>query len=272
MDEELRYYVYVYIDPRNYEEFYYGQGKGSRKEAHLYETKDTEKVKRINQIKKEGLEPIIKVIAANLTKNEALLVEKTLIWKLGRTLTNISSGHYSEKFRPHNTFHLKLARFDFQNGIYFVNVGEGGGHRLWLDCRKYGFLSAGQGRKYRDQIKTLKVGDVVCAYISTKGYVGIGIVKAEAIRVSEFKIGNKYLHQIKNLECKNIFDNSNNLEKSEYLIKIDWKYSVEKENAKWARKEKLFFTRLVKASMNKQVKTLKFLETQFKMKFNSLLD
>lgn len=29
------YYVYVYIDPRNYEEFYYGKGKGSRKNAHL---------------------------------------------------------------------------------------------------------------------------------------------------------------------------------------------------------------------------------------------
>lgn len=29
------YYVYVYIDPRNYEEFYYGKGKGNRKDAHL---------------------------------------------------------------------------------------------------------------------------------------------------------------------------------------------------------------------------------------------
>ena len=25
------YYVYVYIDPRNYEEFYFGKGRGSRK-------------------------------------------------------------------------------------------------------------------------------------------------------------------------------------------------------------------------------------------------
>ena len=25
------YYVYVYIDPRNFEEFYYGKGKGKRK-------------------------------------------------------------------------------------------------------------------------------------------------------------------------------------------------------------------------------------------------
>ena len=27
-----QYYVYVYIDPRNFEEFYFGKGKGSRKE------------------------------------------------------------------------------------------------------------------------------------------------------------------------------------------------------------------------------------------------
>ena len=26
----MDYYVYVYIDPRNHEEFYYGKGKGSR--------------------------------------------------------------------------------------------------------------------------------------------------------------------------------------------------------------------------------------------------
>jgi hypothetical protein len=26
------YYVYVYIDPRNFEEFYYGKGRGNRKE------------------------------------------------------------------------------------------------------------------------------------------------------------------------------------------------------------------------------------------------
>ncbi len=27
------YYVYVYIDPRNREEFYYGKGVGSRKDT-----------------------------------------------------------------------------------------------------------------------------------------------------------------------------------------------------------------------------------------------
>jgi hypothetical protein len=47
------YYVYVYIDPRNYEEFYYGKGKGSRKDAHLNDTSDSAKAKRILDIKIE---------------------------------------------------------------------------------------------------------------------------------------------------------------------------------------------------------------------------
>jgi hypothetical protein len=35
-DSNAQWYVYVYIDPRNFEEFYYGKGKGNRKEAHIF--------------------------------------------------------------------------------------------------------------------------------------------------------------------------------------------------------------------------------------------
>ena len=70
------YYVYVYIDPRNFEEFYYGKGKGDRKKAHLTEVSDSEKTKRIIAIRKEGLELIVKVIAKGLTEREAFLIEK----------------------------------------------------------------------------------------------------------------------------------------------------------------------------------------------------
>ena len=49
------YYVYVYIDPRNHEEFYYGKGIGSRKDARLRDSSDNEKAKQIAAIKKEGL-------------------------------------------------------------------------------------------------------------------------------------------------------------------------------------------------------------------------
>ena len=55
------YYVYVYIDPRNLEEFYYGKGKGSRKDAHLVDTSKTAKSARITAIHDAGLKPIIRV-------------------------------------------------------------------------------------------------------------------------------------------------------------------------------------------------------------------
>ena len=269
MKNDSRYYVYVYIDPRNYEEFYYGKGKGSRKESHLYATSDTEKVKRINAIKKEGLEPIIKVIAANLSESEALLIEKTLIWKLGRTLTNISSGHFSEKFRPHNTFHKVLSGFDFENGIYYVNVGDGK-HRLWEDCRKLGFLSAGQGKKWRDQIITLNAGDVVVPFLKGHGYVGVGIVEKPAVRYRDFLLNGKHLSEVSELKCKNMNDNSDNAEKSEYLVKVDWQVSVNARDAKWKKKSGLYSTQHVKASLDNQQETLAYLESKFKIKFSNL--
>ncbi len=268
MKNNDEYYVYVYIDPRNFEEFYYGKGKGNRKGAHLVDDSDTEKVKIINAIKKVGLNPIIKVIAKNLTEQEAFLVEKTLIWKLGRNLTNISSGQFADKFRPHNTLHEDLFGFDYQNGIYYVNVGEGI-HRSWDDCRKYGFLSAGQGKTYSDPLRTLEKGDVVVAYLKKFGFVGIGKVVEKAICINSFRYKNQSLHQIP-LKCKNVFENSDN-EKSEYVLNVNWIKTVENNDAKWKRKSGLFTTQQIKASLQNQKKTLDFLEKEFQLEFSKLL-
>ncbi len=124
MDND-NYYVYVYIDPHNYEEFYYGKGKGKRKDTHLRDGSDSDKAKHIQEIKKAGLEPIIRVIARDLSEREALLIEKTLLWKLGKSLTNQSSGHFKNKFRPHLTMYRALQGFDFENELFYINVGEG---------------------------------------------------------------------------------------------------------------------------------------------------
>lgn len=267
-DSKEEYYVYVYIDPRNFEEFYYGKGKGNRKEAHLNKATDSEKSNRIKAITREGLKPIIKVIAKDLTEGEAFLIEKTLIWKLGRTLTNISSGHFSEKFRPHNTFHIDLPHFDFKNGLYYVNIGEGI-HRCWEDCRRFGFLSAGQDIKYSDPIRTLKRGDIVAAYLKRHGYVGIGRVLKKAVRVTDFKFNGRLLSNL-NLKNMNIYENCDN-EKSEFLVKIEWIKKLDKQNAKWKPKSKLFSSQLIKASLQGQPKTVEFLEKVFEMDFKKLM-
>ncbi|MES2930776.1 MAG: GIY-YIG nuclease family protein [Patescibacteria group bacterium] len=261
------YYVYVYIDPRNFEDFYYGKGKGNRKNAHLKDDSDSEKSQRIKAIQKLGLQPIIRVIAKDLTEREAFLIEKTLIWKLGRTLTNKSSGHFAKKFRPHYSLYRDdLPGFDFKNDIYYVNVGQDRtSNRLWEDCKRYGFLAAGQDKKWSDQIRTLNKDDIVVAYLKNHGYVGVGRVTGKAVPVEEFRYNGKSLRDLP-LKSTGLFRNSDN-DNCDYLISIQWIEAVDAKDAKWKAKTGLFTTQLVKASLQDQQKTLEFVKEEFKISF-----
>lgn len=267
---QTNYYVYVYIDPRNFEEFYYGKGIDDRRYAHLQDQSDSEKTRRIAAIKRDGLEPIIRVIATDLTEHDALLVEKTLLWKLGKTLTNKSSGHYSKKFRPKNTMYKKLHGFDYSNAIYYINVGEGE-TRDWDDCRNFGFLSAGQGLRWKRQIESLEAGDIAVAYLASFGYVGIGRVIKPASPVLTARLADGRRLSPDELKQPGLFANSNDLKKSEYLVIIDWIRQVPREDAKWKRNEGLYSSQLVRASLGKQVSTLKFLEREFSLDLDSIL-
>lgn len=260
MEQNNDFYVYVYIDPRNFEEFYYGKGRAKRKDAHLRDAGDSDKAKKIREITKAGLKPIIRVIAKGLTEKEAFLVEKTLLWKLGKVLTNVSKGQLKAHFRPVNTMYKELLEFDFSNDIYYVNVGEGAA-RNWDDCRRYGFLAAGQGVKWSEPLKALCKGDVVVAYLKRKGYVGVGIVKEKATNVSNFRHNRKSLRDFKLVE-PGIFMNYDN-EKAELLVKIKWLKSFPREEAKWKSGIGLFTTQQIVARLRNQTKTITFLEKQF---------
>jgi len=69
--------------------------------------------------------------------------------KLGRWTTNIATGHFADKFRRHNALHKELSGFDFRNGFYYYDVGEGP-HRKWEDYLEFGFISVGQGLRWRE--------------------------------------------------------------------------------------------------------------------------
>jgi hypothetical protein len=230
---------------------------------------DSEKTKRIKAIHKEGLEPIIKVVAKNLTEEEAFLVEKTLIWRLGRNLTNISSGHFKDKFRPHSTFHLNLNGFDYENGVYYVNVGENE-RRSWEDCLNHGFLAAGGGVVWSDPIRALNEGDLVIAYLKGEGYVGIGRIVEKAKPVLEFKLNGRPV-QKEDLVNSGLFDDCDN-ESMEYLLKMDWIKAVPAKEAKWKSKAGLFTTPQIRASLEKQGETLKFVEEEFGVKLEELMN
>jgi hypothetical protein len=255
------YYVYVYIDPRNHEEFYYGKGRGSRKDEHLKDKSDNDKANRIAAIRKQGLEPLIRVIARGLTQSEALLIEKTLLWKLGKWTTNIATGHFSKKFRPHNTLHKEVFGFDFENGLYYYNVGENA-FRNWDDYAKYGFISAGRGTKNRDAIKAFNRDDLIAAYLKTRGFVGVGRILETAKRIRDVLIKGTPLLNLK-LTATDPDHDGHDDELCEYVCLVKWLKRVPREEAKKSSAIKLFTNPQIRATLDGHPNTIRFIEREF---------
>ena len=96
----LGYYVYLYIDPRNDEIFYVGKGQNNRAFSHLSESSESDKVKRIEDIRNEGLEPRIEILIHGIESDELIKkIEASVIDLIGiETLTNIQRGYESSYY------------------------------------------------------------------------------------------------------------------------------------------------------------------------------
>lgn len=96
----LKFYIYIYIDPRNSEIFYIGKGTGDRAFAHLSEISEKAKVKRIEDIRKDGLEPKIEIVIHGIEDSEtAQRIEASIIDCFGKDkLTNLQRGYRSKEF------------------------------------------------------------------------------------------------------------------------------------------------------------------------------
>ena len=229
---------------------------------------DTER--RIYEIKKAGKEPLIKTVAVNLTEDQAFLVEKALIWSLRKSLTNVSGGHFAKNFRPPHTLRESLPGFDTVHGIFFVNACHWDEGRHWEDCRKYGFLAAGYGRNWSEQLTRLEVGSIAAAYQKGAGYVGIGKVIAKAVPSRDFRYHGRPLRPSV-LKGPELLHDADDDRKCDYLVAVEWKKHVPLKDAKFRRGAGLFTPRRVVASLSKQPKTLQYLEQQFKVNFERLL-
>ena len=121
--ENLGFYVYLYIDPRNGQIKYVGKGTGRRATAHLNallkrcrelgkgagkgvvehladNRKVSEKTKWIEELNDAGLSPRIDILSRRLKKKQAFIVERSVIDVLGiPPLTNKVRGHGTEQGR-----------------------------------------------------------------------------------------------------------------------------------------------------------------------------
>lgn len=98
--ESIKYYVYLYVDPRNEEIFYVGKGKGNRCFSHLSDDSESEKSNRIQDIKRSGYMPRIEILVHGLDlENTAFRVEASIIDLIDISkLSNKIKGHASNKF------------------------------------------------------------------------------------------------------------------------------------------------------------------------------
>ncbi len=124
------------------------------------------------------------------------------------------------------------------NGLdFFVAVGEDD-HRNWDDMRRYGFVSAGHGDKYRKAMSNLFEGARVWASIPGTGYVGVGEVTASAVGIRDFEVevdGATMPILQAPLQATNMEEDADDPERAEYLVRVRWVATRPREEAFWEK-------------------------------------
>ena len=110
VQEQLKYYVYRLVDPRNGKTFYIGKGKGNRVFDHVNDAlkgdfsegkAESEKIKTIREISACGLKVIHIIQRYGLDEHEAFIAESVLIDAYSlENLSNEISGQ--DSFEPIN--------------------------------------------------------------------------------------------------------------------------------------------------------------------------
>lgn len=137
------YYVYALVDPRDWEPFYIGKGKGRRCHQHLKDWRrgyviNAEKHDRIGEIVQEGMLPEPVVVKDGMTEDEAFEFERMLIREIGfHRLTNVLPGqqtaeqkamavvrHYLGLVKPFGVWAEERPRSEYEVSLY---------HRV-VDC------------------------------------------------------------------------------------------------------------------------------------------
>ncbi len=116
---------------------------------------------------------------------------------------------------------------------FYVNVSDDVAHN-WDDCRRYGFIAAGGGRRYSRPLFNLFEGARVFVNIPSKGYVGVGIVEGAPVPATQAKIntpeGKQSLLDLP-LVAPNMARDAGDKELCEYIVPVRWLKTAPREEA-----------------------------------------
>jgi hypothetical protein len=119
----------------------------------------------------------------------------------------------------------------------------------------------------------LQEGDIILAYLKSKGYVGLGRVVQKREKAIDFKVNGERLINLKEkLYQKNIFENSDDDDLAQYCVGVEWLKKLEKNAAIWEKNRNLFTTQQVVASMLNQPATIEYLSKEFGVDIFGLID
>jgi hypothetical protein len=113
------------------------------------------------------------------------------------------------------------------NGRDFYYCAGEGDRRRWPDMVRHGFVSAGGGRWYSRTLRALEPGHRVWAHIPRVGYVGVGEVLAPVVPVGDTGLLEE------ELEAPAMDRAIDDPERREYVVRVRWLESVEREDAFW---------------------------------------
>ena len=146
-------------------------------------------------------------------------------------------------------------------GFWFVNVGVTKEEdRSWDDARSCGFVSGGQGTRWRDFMRKLEIGDRIFAYVSGRGYVGYGEVTQEAVMARDFHLANGTALMQQDLKGTGHLRNINDEERADYVVGVNWKRTLDLNDA---RKYPGIFANQAVVCKIKDAATVEYLRQQF---------
>jgi uncharacterized protein len=172
---QLKWYVYRLIDPRNGETFYVGKGKGNRVFSHIHAAAGLEdddldnKIKRIYAIQRAGFEVSHVIHRHGMSEETALEVEAALIDAYSG-ITNIALGVVASDFGAMHAMEI-IRRYSAEPAVFLhkallITVNRSSEETSLYEAVRYAWKISKSKAEQAEVILAIVRGLIVGAYLA----------------------------------------------------------------------------------------------------------